>query len=66
MVLVSANRCVLCNLSLLHLYTDARVHMGEIEEDSIDEKSTEVNYQAINSKTAATVIIAALDKGNRL
>ena len=37
--------------------------MGEIEEDSVDEKSSEVNYQTINSKTVATVIIAALEKG---
>ena len=40
---------------------DARIHFGELEEQSQDE-SRELSFQAINTKSAAIVIAAVLEK----
>ena len=42
--------------------TDARIHFGELEEQSVDETSREVSLQAINLKSAAIVIMVVLEK----
>ena len=44
---------------------DARIHFGELEEQSQDE-SRELSFQAINTKSAAIVIAAVLEKSKAL
>ena len=49
---------------MLRVASDARIHFGEIEEESQSNlnESKEVTFQAINVKSAAIVINAVLEK----